>query len=85
MFSGKGKIMSVFVAVLIATQSMAALPISVANLQAVPYNLSDCKTVFIPMNYDPQQRPVDKKARGKSRPMQKQQPNPRPCLTRASG
>jgi hypothetical protein len=72
--------MSVLVAILIATQST-----SVASLQAVPYNLSDCKTVYIPMNYDQQQRPVDKRARGKSRPMQKQQPTPRPCLTRASG
>ena len=69
--------MSVLAAILIATQSMA-------SVQAVPYNLSDCKTVYVPMNYD-QQRPADKRVRGKSRPMQKQQPTPRPCLTRASG
>jgi hypothetical protein len=73
--------MSVVVAILIATQST-----SLASLQAIPYNLSDCKTVFIPMSFDPQQRPTDKRTRVKSRPTQKQQPsNPRPCLTRASG
>jgi hypothetical protein len=71
--------MSVLAAIVIAAQST-----SLASVQAVPYNLSDCKTVYIPMNYD-QQRPVDKRVRGKSRPMQKQQPSPRPCLTRASG
>jgi hypothetical protein len=81
--------MSVVVAILIATQSMPAqsVPVqSMASLQAIPYNLSDCKTVFIPMNFEPQQRPVDKRSRSKSRPTQKQQPgNPRPCFTRASG
>ncbi len=76
--------MSVIAAILVATQSVSAPATSVASVQAVPYNLSDCKTVFIPMNFDPQ-RPADKRVRGKSRPMQKQQPNPRPCLTRASG
>jgi hypothetical protein len=75
--------MSVVAAILIATQPMPSL--SMASLQAVPYNLSDCKTVFIPMSFEPQQRPTDKRARGKSRPMQKQQPPLRPCLTRASG
>ncbi len=76
--------MSVIAAILIATQSISSPAPSMASVQAVPYNLSDCKTVFIPMNFDPQ-RPADKRVRGKSRPMQKQQPNPRPCLTRASG
>ncbi len=76
--------MSVIVAILVATQSVSAPVTSVASVHAVPYSLSDCKTVFIPMNFDPQ-RPTDKRVRGKSRPMQKQQPSPRPCLTRASG
>jgi hypothetical protein len=82
--------MSVLAAILIATQSMptqmiVSQPMSMASVQVAPYNLTDCKMVFIPMNYDPQQRPVDKRVRGKSRPMQKQLPNPRPCFTRASG
>jgi hypothetical protein len=77
--------MTVFTAILIATQSISVQATSLASLQAAPYNLSDCKTVFIPMNYEPQQRPVDKRTRGKSRPMQKQQPPLRPCFTRASG
>ncbi len=83
--------MSLFAAFLMAGQSIlaqpaVAQPVTTAWLQAVPYNLSDCKTVFIPMNFESQQqRPVDKRVRGKSRPMQKQQPTPRPCLTRASG
>lgn len=68
-----------------AGQAMAPQGMVLASLQAVPYTLNDCKTVFIPMNYDPQPRPVEKRVRGKSRPMQKQQPTPRPCLTRASG
>jgi hypothetical protein len=72
--------MSVLATILIIAQSA-----TLASVQAVPYNLSDCKTVFIPMNFDVPQRPVDKRVRGKSRPMQKQQPTPRPCLTRASG
>jgi hypothetical protein len=71
--------MSAFFALLMATQ-----PMMLASAQTIPLNATDCKTVFIPMNYD-QQRSVDKRTRGKSRPMQKQQPNPRPCLTRASG
>ena len=72
--------MSALAAIVIMAQS-----VTVASVQAAPYNLTDCKTVFIPMNYDQQQRPVDKRAQGKSRPMQKQKPTLRPCLTRASG
>jgi hypothetical protein len=71
--------MSIFVAFLVATQ-----PVIVANIQAIPFNATDCKTVFIPMNYDVQ-RQVDKRVKSKARPMQRPQPNPRPCLTRASG
>jgi hypothetical protein len=73
--------MSVIAAIIIVAQS-----VSVQTVQMARYNLSDCgRTVFIPMNFDAPQRPVDKRVRGKLRPMQKQQPSPRPCLTRASG
>jgi hypothetical protein len=72
--------MSILAAFLVATQTMP-----MATVQAAPYNPSDCRTIFIPMNFDAQRPIIDRRAKGKSRPMQKQQPMPRPCLTRASG
>lgn len=72
--------MSILAAFLVASQS---LPMDM--VQAAPYNPSDCRTVFIPMNFDAQRPIIDRRAKGKSRPMQKPQPMPRPCLTRASG
>lgn len=72
--------MSMIAALLVASQT-----VPVATVQAAPYNLSDCRTIFIPMNFDPQRPVYDRRAKGKSKPMQKQQPAPRPCLTRASG
>ena len=70
--------MSVLLAFMISTQ-----PVLMANLQAIPLTTSDCRTVFIPMNFD-QPRQSDKRVRGKIRPTPKPQPNSRPCFTRAS-
>ncbi len=71
--------MSVFAVLLISAQ-----PLLVAGIQPVPFmSTTDCRTIFIPMNLDPQ-RPTDKRPRGKNQPSQRPQPAPRPCLTKAN-
>lgn len=72
--------MSILAAILIASQATPT-----ANVQIAPYNPYDCRTLFMPMNFETLRSLPDRRAKGKARPPQKQPPVLRPCLTRASG
>ena len=71
--------MSILLGLLFATQ-----PVATSSVQSLPYSVNgDCRTVFIPMNFNPQ-RPADKRPPAKTQPLQRPQPTQRPCLTKAS-